>query len=316
MRPDPDGGGPLWAGAQAFGMPVSALAFAQSQVETPDTGIGAEELVDFWPIVVRAAWFLGTLLVVVLLGWYVLEPAIGRIVRRRNRDNPTIQEAISRYVRLAVFLVGTLAGAVVAGYGAFVGGSALVVAAFTVVVGVAGQTVIGSLVSGVVLVSDPEFNLGNYIQWEGGEGTVESITLRVTRVRTPAEELVTIPNTELTGGAVTRPYAHDQFRVVEKVGLSYDDDEGTAIHHMQAAAGEIEGILAEPMPRAFVDEFGGDAVIYRVHYWVDDPRNRNLFEIRSQYGRALKDRLDGEGITISPPSKRDLEGGIEVERSG
>jgi small-conductance mechanosensitive channel len=44
-------------------------------------------------------------------------------------------------------------------------------------------------------VLDSEFNVGDYIQWENNEGTVEPISLRVTRVETVDGELVTIPNT-------------------------------------------------------------------------------------------------------------------------
>jgi small-conductance mechanosensitive channel len=294
-------------------MSVSTLDIV-AQTPSPG-GVGPDELVEFWPVVVQAAWFCGALLVIVLLGWYVVGPAIGRLVRRRNRNNPTIQEAIQRYVRLTFLVVGAIVGAIVAGYGGFVGGSALVVAAGTLVVGVAGQTVIGSLVSGVVLVTDPEFNLGDYIEWQGGEGTVESITLRVTRVKTPDGELVTVPNTELTGESVTRPYGRGRFRLVERVGIDYEDDPEAAIAGLEAAAGEVDRILDRPAPQAFVEEFGGDAVVLRVHYWIQNPHRQDVISVQSRYALAAKRTLEGDGVTISPPSKRDLLGGIEVEEA-
>ena len=280
---------------------------------TPTPGLGPDELVDYWPLVRRGAWFLAGFLLTAAVGWFLVEPLVSGVVRRRNRDNRTIQEAFSRYTRVLAVVVGFFVGVGVAGYGQFLADSAIVIAAATLAVGVAGQTVIGSLVSGLVLVMDPEFNVGNYIQWEGGQGTVQSITLRVTRVLTPDGELMTVPNTVLTSKAVTRPYGRGRYRVVEHVGIAYEDDVEAAIEHLAAAAASLDAVLAQPAPSAYVDEFDSDAVVVRVHYWIEDPRRRDLFRVRSEYAREAKRRLEAAGLTISPASKRELLGRIAVD---
>jgi len=283
---------------------------------TPVAGpTGPAGLANYWPALVRGAWFLVGFVAIVLIGWFVVEPLVGRYVRRRNSNNPTIQEAVSRYVRLLSLVVAFFVAAGTAGYGGLIGDSALVIAAGTLAIGVAGQTVIGSLVSGLVLVTDPEFNVGDYIEWTNGQGTVQSITLRVTRVLTPDGELITVPNTALTGQAITRPYGRGRYRIVEHVGLAYEADVGDALEEFTAAAAAVEEIKAEPTPKAYVDEFGPDSVVVRTHYWIEDPRRRDIFEIRSAYAQAVKTRLDDADITISPASKRELLGRIEVDDS-
>ena len=277
---------------------------------------------DFWPsqfandwsFVVRLGWGMLAFALVTLFGWFVLDPAVSRIVTARNRNNPTVEEAVSRYLRLAVIVVALLVGALITGYGAFLQSSALVVAAATLALGVAGQTVIGSLVSGMVLVLDPEFNVGDYIEWEGGQGTVRAITLRVTRVQTPDGGLVTLPNTALTSQAITRPYGYDRTRIVEHVGIAYEDDVDEALALLRAAAHDVDGVVEGPSPRAFVDEFAGDAVVLRGEFWVSDLRRRGTLQVRSEYGRHVKQRLEGAGITLSPASKRELLGRGEVDR--
>ena len=291
---------------------LSVASAVALQTVTPTPGVGVGELADYWPVVIRGGWFLVGFLVVVLLGWFGAAPAVSGIVRRRNRNNPTIEEAMSRYVRLLAVVVAFFVGAGVAGYGAFISDSALVIAAGTLAVGVAGQAVIGSLVSGVVLVLDPEFNVGNYIEWADGEGTVRSITLRVTRVHTPGGKLITVPNTKLTSEAVTRPYGQGRQRIVERVGIAYEADVAEALEHLRRATEAVEEIADGPSPKAYVEEFGSDSVIVRVHYWVVDPRQLDLFAIRSAYAREAKARLEAAGITISPASKRELEGRIDV----
>lgn len=292
---------------------ATAVLAVVLQTATPTPGVGPGELVDYWPFVVRAGWFFVGFLGVVLLGWYVVGPVLSRVVRRRNRNNPTVRDAIRRYFRLLVAVVGVFVGAGVAGYGQFLTDSALVVAAGTLAIGVAGQTVIGSLISGLVLVADPEFNVGDYIEWEDGEGTIRSITLRVTRVQTPDGKLVTIPNTVLTGQAIIRPFGQNRYRVVERVDIDYEDDVDEAVRHLESAAIEHDDILAAPDPVAYVDDFGDDAVVVCVHYWIENPDLRGIAEIRSAYARAVKARLEAADITISPASARDLQGRIGVD---
>ncbi|WP_251342594.1 mechanosensitive ion channel family protein [Haloplanus halophilus] len=296
---------------------MHVLAPALAQVTTtPPPVVGPEGLTDYWPVLRRGAWFLAGFVAVVLVGWFVVEPLVARFVRRRNRNNPTLREAVRRYVRLVVLVVAFFVAAGTAGYGDLVGDSALVIAAGTLAIGVAGQTVIGSIVSGLVLVADPEFNVGNYIEWTDGEGTVQSITLRVTRVLTPDGELITVPNTVLTGQAITRPYGRKRRRIVDHVGVAYEADVSDALDTLTEATAAVEDIVAEPTPKAYVDEFGGDAVVCRVHYWIEDPRRQDVFAVRSAYAREAKARLDAAGITISPASKRELQGRIDVDDAG
>jgi hypothetical protein len=59
------------------------------------------------------------------------------------------------------------------------------------------------VISGMFLVADPDFNVGDWIEWPGGEGTIEAVDFRVTRIRTPNHETISIPNTELTTNAIS-----------------------------------------------------------------------------------------------------------------
>ncbi len=291
---------------------VSAVVL-QSTTAAPE--VGPEELVEYWPLFVRVGWFSAGLLTVVLLSRILVQPALERMIRRRNRNNPTLQAAIVLYFRVLVVFVAFLVAIAVAGYGRILGESALIISAVALAIGIAAQEVIGSLVSGVALVLDPEFNVGDYIEWPGGEGVVQSIALRVTRVETPDGELVTIPNTVLTSNELVRPYGRGNHRVIQKIGLAYDDDVDEAVTHLEDVATSMEMILAEPAPTAYVDELGDDAVIVRIHYWIEDPNRRDIFAARSAYASAIKRRFETVGITISPPSERDLQGRISVDES-
>lgn len=275
---------------------------------------GPEEVLDLVPVVVDLAWFLAGLLVVVAVGWLVVEPLVGRVVRRRNRENPTVQEAIERYVRVLFVALGAVVGVAVAGYGQFLADSALVVAAGTLAVGVAAQTVLGSLVSGLVLVFDPEFSVGNYIEWGDHEGTVQSIQLRATRVETPNGDLVTVPNTVLTSEVIVRPYGRERHRLTTRVAVDYEEDLADVLQYVTDAAEGVEDVAEDPAPRAYVDEIGDGVVFVDVYYWLERPRPADVLATRSAYTAAVKARLASESVTVSPPSEHELGGRLTVDR--
>jgi small-conductance mechanosensitive channel len=276
---------------------------------------GPEEVLDLLPLLVDFAWFMLGLVAVVAVGWLVVEPLVGRVVRRRNRENTTIQEAIELYVRVLFVVVGTIVGVAVAGYGQLLGDSALVVAAGTLAVGVAAQTVIGSLVSGLVLVFDPEFSVGNYIEWGDYEGTVQSIQLRATRVETPGGDLVTVPNTALTDEVIVRPYGRERHRLTTRVAVDYEEDLADVLQYVTEAADGVDDVVDEPAPKAYVDEIGEGVVFVDVHYWLARPRPADVLEARSAYTAALKARLAGEDVTVSPPSEHEIGGHLTVDRT-
>lgn len=289
---------------------ITAAVGGQTALD-PAVEVLPEEVVELTDPFVQIVTFSVSTVVIVLIGWFVVEPAISRLVRRRNQNNPTLEEAISRYIRLFLILFGVFVGLSVAGYGNVVGNSALIIAAATLALGVAGQSVIGSLVSGVALVVDPQFNIGNYIRWDDGEGEVTSITLRVTRVQTPDGGLVTIPNTTLTNEPIVRPYEQESYRMTDRVEISYEADVDHALSTFLDVATGMNDILDEPAPEVDVVELGGNGVVLEIQYWIVDPI-WNSSAVRSELMQAVLARFEENGIEISPSSKRDLEGRIQV----
>ncbi|MGM0590568.1 MAG: mechanosensitive ion channel family protein [Halobacteriota archaeon] len=262
---------------------------------------------------VQAGKFVAAFLVTYLAGRFLVEPSVAEVIRRRNRNNPTIQEAARLYTRVGVLVASLVVGIAAAGYGYLLTRSALIIAAGTLAIGVAGQAVIGNLVSGMFLVSDPNFNVGDWISWEGNEGVVESIAFRVTRVRTPDFEVVTVPNTELATSAVSRPYSRGRYRLTETLGIAYGDDVDEAMNLLGVAAEQTEGVLDDPEPLIRLVEFGDTAVVLESAYWLGNPSHIDILEIESEYSRQVKRLFDEAGITIAPPSPQTLSGKISVD---
>ena len=257
--------------------------------------------------------FVVTATVVFVVGRVVVFPVVVRTVESRNRNNPTLQTATETYLQVLLVGAAAVAGLIGAGYGTLLADSAILIAAITFVVGVAGKEVIGSLISGFFLVVDPDFNVGDWISWSGGEGTVEAVDFRVTRVRTVNNETITVPNTELTTNALTRPYGRDQYRITEQVYIAYSDDVERALYELQSLAGDNERVLDDPPPQARILELGENAITLRAEFWISDPARGGILDVRTDFRRQVKAQFDAEGLTLGPPSGRELSGRVTVE---
>jgi small-conductance mechanosensitive channel len=252
---------------------------------------------------------------VYLLGRLVIVPLVLRVVRSRNRNNPTLVTATETYLKVGFVGLAVLVGLVAAGQGGFLTNtdSAILVAALTFVFGVAGQEVLGSLISGLFLVSDPDFNVGDWISWPGGSGTIEEVDFRVTRIRTADNETVAVPNTELTTNALTRPFGRDTYRITERAYVSYAEDTERALYELREVAGNGDRVLEEPAPTARITDLGSDSITVEAEFWID-PSEGGIVDIKSDFRRRLKRRFDDADLTLAPPSGRELSGSVAIER--
>ncbi|QKY20796.1 mechanosensitive ion channel [Halolamina sp. CBA1230] len=257
-------------------------------------------------------WFVVGLVGVYLVGQLLVIPIVTRIVDARNRNNPTIESATRTYLRVVLAAFATLTGVVAAGYGSLLSDSAVIIAALTFALGIAGQQVFGSLISGTFLVADPDFNVGDWIEWGNGEGTIEAIHFRVTRVRTPDNGTIAVPNTELTNGPLRRPFGRDRFRITEQIYVAYYEDTERALMELRQTAQDGEAVLDDPAPETRVLNLGENAITLQAEFWVADPMDADIVTVRSDFRRRVKRRFDEEGITLAPPSAQLLSGEISV----
>ncbi|VTT85915.1 putative mechanosensitive ion channel [Halorubrum sp. DM2] len=269
--------------------------------------------VDVAAIATTALRFVAGFVAVLLLGKYVLIPGLRRIVRSRGFDEAVL--SLGTNVLNAVVWVAAIAiGFAVAGYGAFLSAFAVFGGAIALAVGFAAQDLLGNFVAGVFILKDKPFEVGDWIEWDGNSGRVEEIDLRVSRVRTFDNELVTVPNGDLANNVVTNPVAYDTLRQKFVFGIGYDDDIGEATDIIVEKAEEHEEILDDPGVSVRVTELGDSAVGLQSRWWIDDPDRGDFVRVRSEYVTAVKEAFDDAGIDM-PYVHRQLTGSVEVLES-
>ena len=245
-----------------------------------------------------------------LVGRSVVVRVLERLLGQRDVDVHA-RRPILKLGRYAVLFVAVTVAFGAAGFGNFLTSLATIAAAATLAIGFAMQDVIKNFVAGVFVFIEEPFRIGDWIEWDDHAGIVEDISLRVTRVRTFDNELLTVPNAQLTDGVIKNPVAKDQLRVKITFGIGYDDDIDEATDIILEEAQAHEGILADPKPSVRVTELGDSAVGLQSRVWIDDPNRSDVVGIRSAYIQAVKERFDEADIDMPYPH-RQLVGGIDV----
>jgi small-conductance mechanosensitive channel len=247
---------------------------------------------------------------VIFFGRLILSPITNRMMNSRGLDahaKKPLQKLVSF---LIIFLAITVAfGA--AGLGSFLTAVATIAAAATLAIGFALQDVIKNFAAGIFIFTDRPFRIGDWIEWDGNAGVVEDISLRVTRVKTFDNELLTVPNGDLMDGVIKNPVAKDKLRVKFVFGIGYDDDIPEATEIIIEEAQKHDEILDEPAPSVRLTELGDSSVGLQSRIWISDPSRADFVKTRGEYVEAVKRRFDEEDINIPYPN-RTIGGGLEL----
>lgn len=259
---------------------------------------------------VSAALFFIAFFGIYILGKLLVLPLFSRLAKARGLDEHA-RKPLRKVVGFIMLFVAISVAFGAAGLGNFLRALATIAAAATLAIGFALQDVIKNFVAGIFIFTDKPFRIGDWIEWDGNSGVVEDISMRVTRVRTFDNELLTVPNSALTEGVVKNPVAKDTLRVKFDFGISYDDDIDKATDIIIEEAETHEEILEDPGPSVRLTELGDSHVGLQSRVWIANPSRSDFVKTRGEYVQAVKQRFDEEEIDIPFPN-RTLGGGLEL----
>jgi len=266
--------------------------------------------VPYADVVGQAITFVLVFVIVYLAGRLTVIPLVNRLLRRRSVDAHA-KRPLQKLAKGSIVFVAVAVAFGLAGFGSFLQSLATVAAAATLAIGFAMQEVIKNFVAGIFIYTDRPFRIGDWIEWDGHAGIVEDISLRVTRVKTFDNELLTVPNSQLTDGVIKNPVAKEQLRLTFVFGIDYDDDVDEATEIIIEEAERNEEVLADPAPSVRLVELADSYVGLQSRIWIEQPRRTDFIKTRSDYVQAVKKRFDAAGIDIPYP-QRDVSGGLEL----
>ncbi|MCO5210016.1 MAG: mechanosensitive ion channel [Caldilinea sp.] len=165
-------------------------------------------------------------------------------------------------------------------------------------VGLALQDSMKNFASGVLLIIFRPFTTGHFIEAAGTSGSVESITLFTSTLRTPDNRSVIVPNGEIYSNTITNYSALPTRRVDMTFGIGYDDDLRKAKELLHQIIAAEPRILADPAPLIAVSELGESSVNFAVRPWV---QTADYWDVFFAITEQVKLAFDDHGISIPYP---------------
>lgn len=222
---------------------------------------------------------------------------IARSIEKRGGD----EHAIVTAKKISAYVIYSLTLVVIMGiFGLPLTALASAVGLIGLGVSFALKDMIANFISGLMILINRPFKIGDQIAVEGESGTVKDIRIRATDVKTFDGRKVIVPNSTLYNGTVINNTAYDERRFDVVVGISYDDDIEKAKDLAMDTLEEAEGVDAEPEPQVLVEELGGSSVNLKLRGWTK-PSKANMIKSASEVTQLVKEKYDEAGIDIPYP---------------
>jgi small-conductance mechanosensitive channel len=226
--------------------------------------------------------------------------ALSALVQRLSRKRFSAQTVM--LLRKGVFYTGLLclAGLVLPELGFKLGpllGAAGIVG---VAVGFASQTSVSNLISGLFLISEKPFAVGDVIEVEGTTGTVLSIDLLSVKLRMFDNRFVRMPNETLIKSRVVNITRFPIRRLDLNIGVAYKEDVARVRRILLEIADRNPLCLDEPVPVFVFQNFGDSALEFLFAVWFE---KSDFLVLKTSIMEQIKKRFDEEGIEIPFPHR-------------
>ncbi|MGD2027746.1 MAG: mechanosensitive ion channel family protein [Anaerolineales bacterium] len=187
-----------------------------------------------------------------------------------------------------------------------VGGLVATLGIGSLAVALAAQAALSDTISGFVIMIDQPFRIGHRIEILDIEawGDVVDIGLRSTRILTPDNRMVIIPNSVIAKSlVVNRTDPHPEYRITTNVGVTYGADLEEVRQTLINAVRGLEGVSQDHPVEALFLEFGDSSLNFEVRWWIET--YQDIYIIFDRVNTAVYNGLASAGIAIPFP-QRDL----------
>jgi small conductance mechanosensitive channel len=176
-------------------------------------------------------------------------------------------------------------------------GLTALVTSLGVCAGLAVNGALSNLAGGVIIIFTRPFKIDDYIKVEGNdvEGTVEDIQIVCTKLRTPDNKVIYVPNGTLSNSNIINYSEKPTRRVDFKFSIAYENDFEKAREILLGLCSSHALVLSDPAPMVRVLEYGESGVIITARVWVN---SEDYWTVNFDILEGAKKLFDKNGITI------------------
>ncbi|GHA64928.1 mechanosensitive ion channel family protein [Pontibacter akesuensis] len=176
--------------------------------------------------------------------------------------------------------------------------------------GFAFQDIAANFIAGVIIAVRKPFRVGDMIETNDYQGTIERITLRTIDIRQVTGELVWLPNKMVFENPVTNFSVRGSRRVDLEVGISYGDDLEKVQQVVIEALQEVKNRIPSRDIEVMYDAFGDSSINFKARFWITYHRQIDYVSAKSDAIIRIKKAFDANDIMIPFPI-RTLDFGIK-----
>jgi small-conductance mechanosensitive channel len=167
-----------------------------------------------------------------------------------------------------------------------------------IVLGIASQTSIGNVISGLFIISEKTFEIGDTINVGDKTGTVYSIDLLSVKLKTPDNLLVRIPNQMLISTDITNITRFPIRRMDIELGISHKEDVNRVMKILSQLATSNTYSLDEPEPLILIKDFTANVITIQFGLWFE---KSNYIQLRNSILQEIRHKFEQEKIIMQSP---------------
>ncbi len=169
-----------------------------------------------------------------------------------------------------------------------------------IALGFASQTSVSNIISGLFLIGEKPFAVGDMVKVGDKQGTILSIDLLSIKLRTFDNQFIRIPNENLIKTEVTNITRFPIRRLDLMIGVAYKENIKNVVAVLSDVADKNPLVLDEPEPFIMFQEFGDSSLNIKFGVWVT---KEQYWELKKKILIEIKERFDKEGIEIPFPHR-------------
>jgi len=218
-----------------------------------------------------------------------------KIEKKGNKDkyDKTVMKTLAYIFKVGLKIV--IAICLVGYVGIDTSGLAALVTSLGVCVGLAVNGALSNLAGGVLIIITRPFKIDDFIEAQGYSGTVEDIHIVTTKIRTPDNKVVYIPNGSLSSGNIVNYSEKEERRVDFSFSIGYSNNFEKAKEIVLDVCNSHELVLKNPEPMVRVSEHGASSINLTARVWV---KSADYWTVNFDIIETVKSEFDNNGIEI------------------
>lgn len=236
-------------------------------------------------------------LLILVVGVLVIRTVM--VLIQKVLDGTKLEKAAHSLVKSVVRVVlYVLLGLMVADYlGIDVTGVIALASVLTLAVSLSVQNALTNVIGGFTLLYTHPFKSGDYVEVAGKSGTVQEISMTYTKLATPDNKIISIPNSSVVSGDIINYTASGTRRVDVKVQAVYAESSQKVMDAL-VQAGTVDKVLLEPAPMAVIDSYGDNGIYYSLRVWT---KTEDYWDVYFIINQNVRDIFEAQGIKMAYP---------------